>query len=240
MAHKRLTPDVADVLRNSTITGNILQLPGQLKPELYRRVDGALNNLGGKWKRNVGHVFSVDPSKALAAALDAGVAIDQKKKKQAFYTPAEIAIRVAQLGLVGGRVVLEPSAGHGALADACIAAGAKAIHCIDSDPEAADVLRSKRLKVLEIGDFLKMTPQRKYDRIVMNPPFTRGADLKHVTHALNWLATGGRLVAVVYGHDTSRFGQFGGGGVRRSQQLPRGAFAESGTDIPTSIIIIDK
>jgi 16S rRNA G1207 methylase RsmC len=35
----------------------------------------------------------------------------------------------------------------------------------------------------------------KSDRIVMNPPFDHGADTKHVEHALEMLADGGRLVS---------------------------------------------
>lgn len=35
------------------------------------------------------------------------------------------------------------------------------------------------------------------DSVVMNPPFTRAADVAHVRHALTLLAPGGRLVSVV-------------------------------------------
>jgi hypothetical protein len=37
----------------------------------------------------------------------------------------------------------------------------------------------------------------KFDRVVMNPPFDHGADIKHVEHARKFLKPGGRLVAVV-------------------------------------------
>ena len=35
-----------------------------------------------------------------------------------------------------------------------------------------------------------------FDRIVMNPPFANGDDIKHIMHALKMLKPGGRLVAI--------------------------------------------
>ena len=46
------------------------------------------------------------------------------------------------------------------------------------------------------GDFLECFGLGKFPRIVMNPPFANGDDIKHITHALRCLAPGGRLVAL--------------------------------------------
>ena len=46
-------------------------------------------------------------------------------------------------------------------------------------------------------DFLETTPEPVYDRVIMNPPFTRGADAKHVLHALGFVKPGGLLVSVM-------------------------------------------
>jgi 16S rRNA G1207 methylase RsmC len=35
-----------------------------------------------------------------------------------------------------------------------------------------------------------------FDRIVMNPTFANGDDIKHIVHALKMLKPGGRLVAI--------------------------------------------
>ena len=35
-----------------------------------------------------------------------------------------------------------------------------------------------------------------FDRIVMNPPFDHGADIRHIEHARGKLKPGGRLVAI--------------------------------------------
>ena len=36
-----------------------------------------------------------------------------------------------------------------------------------------------------------------FDRIVMNPPFSRDQDARHVNHAFSFLKPGGKLVAIV-------------------------------------------
>src|SRR3546814_14723641 len=48
-------------------------------------------------------------------------------------------------------------------------------------------------------DFLALTPDLigSFDRIIMNPPFDRGRDIDHVNHAIEFLAPGGILVALM-------------------------------------------
>ena len=41
----------------------------------------------------------------------------------------------------------------------------------------------------------------QFERVVMNPPFNKGQDLKHIAHAVtHWLRPGGQLVAVMLPH----------------------------------------
>ena len=54
-------------------------------------------------------------------------------------------------------------------------------------------------------DFLSYAPTGvRYDRIVMNPPFEKRQDTRHIDHALDLLAPGGRLVAIASGSFESR------------------------------------
>jgi hypothetical protein len=46
-------------------------------------------------------------------------------------------------------------------------------------------------------DFLTATPRPIYDRVVMNPPFSKDAYIDHVRAAYHWLAPGGELIAVL-------------------------------------------
>ena len=216
MADYKLPADVMDVLQRSTIEGNTLRLPeGQLERDLYNRVNKALANAGGHWNRGAkGHVFSGDPRPKLGLMLESGVAVDEQKKYQAFYTPEKLAYQVAGLAMVRGHVVLEPSAGQGALIDACLGHEAEAVHAIELNPENKELLVEKCDAEADgpgqvaIGDFLEMEPDwfarwsggkspGLYTRIVMNPPFTRNQDIRHVEHALKWLAPGGILVAIM-------------------------------------------
>ncbi len=56
----------------------------------------------------------------------------------------------------------------------------------------ADVVRLKG-STSSRADFLAVTPDTlgTFDRILMNPPFERGADAEHVRHAFRFLTPGG-------------------------------------------------
>lgn len=50
---------------------------------------------------------------------------------------------------------------------------------------------------MERADFLKWNITGKYDRIVMNPPFSEGRWQAHLEHAAGMLADNGRLIAIL-------------------------------------------
>lgn len=239
MANITLTPEVLAVLNRSKIEGNKLVLPAGLERKLYEAVNKAIEKAGGAWNRKAqGHVFASDPRAKLGLMLETGVAIDEKKKFQAYYTPAELAIRVARQADVAGQEVLEPSAGKAALAQACLAAGAQKVDCIEVNPECATHLRGLGLPTVE-ADFLTVEPMRKYTRIVMNPPFARNQDIKHVAHALRFLAPGGILVAIMFPNtERNKFQKLLQGLDHTIETLPEGAFQESGTPISTVLVTV--
>lgn len=248
MPDHRLTPEIETVLRASRIEGNTLTLPpGQLARPIYEKVAAFLLNCGGKWHRGRGcHVFEKPAAQAVGLALAAGVAKDEKKAKQAFYTPPELAKKVVEMAdVMEGHWVLEPSAGHGALVLACLNAGATRVSCIESDPEAVAKLDTLGGQVwVTHSDFLKMPAPRnyrhKFDRVVMNPPFARGADVQHVRQALNFVAPGGRLVAIVSASRkaASFIKQLSHAypGAVTTEPVVAGAFKESGTNVATVIL----
>ena len=89
-----------------------------------------------------------------------------------------------------------------------------------------------------VGDFLAMNGELgTFDRVVMNPPFDHGADIRHIEHARGKLNPGGRLVAICAN----------GPRQRAALQpiatawidLPAGSFADQGTGVNAAIVVID-
>ena len=235
MAHVTLTTEVSDILKKSTYEGNLLRLPpGKMDPGLYARVNKAIVTAGGKWKggKVMAHVFTEHDDPRLLFGLGAGDVIrDLKKDRQAFYTPDDVANMIASIAEVSGCEVLEPSAGHGALVKACRAAGATKVDCFELEPRCKDALALLADEV-QIVDFLETTPKPVYDRVVMNPPFTKGAYVKHIIHALDFLKPGGRLYSVTPDKGSPIEGK------QSLHAFPSGTFKASGTQIATELIFI--
>lgn len=243
-----ITPEIRSVLERCVITADSVTLPNE-KLANYKQVNAALEAAGGKWNKKAKcHLFPSDPREALGLAMQTGQIIDnvkaRKKERQAFYTPDDLARTVTTYADVAGHVVLEPSAGHGSLAKDCLAMGAHLVECIEIDADACASLRAEGFPVLG-NDFLTIKPisiKAQYMRIVMNPPFTRKSDAKHVQHAFNyWLKTDGLLTAIVAddGRDRQDLAAIHPS-YRVVERNPAGAFKESGTMIATLIIQLVK
>lgn len=244
MSKSVLTPEVRTVLENSRIEGQNLYLPvGQLERKLYQDLDKHIKNCGGKWNKSAkAHVFDSCPKEKLGMVLEKGVSVDEKTLYQAFYTPPEVARQAAQLLDCKGLTVLEPSAGAGALIDAALECGAKHVDWIEIDPAKAEKLKEKYGDGV-CQDFLSHYNTRmgttdgfQYHRCLLNPPFTKNQDIKHVLHALeNWLAPGGRIVAIMPDKPHPKLDKYN----PVEYKLGAGAFKQSGTNVATKIVVID-
>lgn len=247
MADTKIDNDVRDVLSRAECAGIALRLPpGQLDRKLYERVNKALANVGSKWNKSAkAHIFSSDAQPKLLAMLGSGVSVDEKKRDQSFFTPPDLARQVVKLADVQWKTVLEPSAGMGALADACKEAGADKVRCVEANAEYAAELHRKGYETTR-WNFLTLRCKGEWqqvERIVMNPPFTKNQDIAHVNHALTWLAPNGILVAIMMPNQNRK----GFKEIVESEdyateiiEVPRGAFKESGTGIATIIVKITK
>lgn len=246
----KLTDDVRQVLSCRTGTnGNRLTLTGpRLDPKLYARVSEVFEAIGGRWTtREQAHVFPADARTALDALLAAGeVTTLHEKKQQAqfFPTPAPVVRRLLELaGVRPGMEVLEPSAGSGAIATALVAAGA-VVDCIERDPGYAALLAGVGAARVTVADFLSLRPFLRYDRVVMNPPFTRGVDIAHVEHALGLLKPDGLLVSVMstavveFPDRTAAFRALVESRCGSVELVGEGTFRKSGTDTATVIVTI--
>ena len=87
-------------------------------------------------------------------------------------------------------------------------------------------------------DFLSCNGELgKFDLIVMNPPFERGADIRHIQHARTMLNQFGRLVAVCA--DTDRRRKALEPDCVAWHRLTAGSFKTSGTDVATAIVVYE-
>ncbi len=174
----------------------------------------------------------------LKTAIKAGVQV--VAAPQLFPTPADVARQMVQLaGVQAGECVLEPSAGTGAIVKAVLEAVDTEVLAYEINGALCAALsrtfQSYKLQVRQ-RDFLEVTDfQGSYPKILMNPPFSNGADIKHIQHARSFLAPGGVLVAVC------------ANGPRQHEHLkpeadawidlPAGTFADQGTNVNTAIVV---
>lgn len=247
----KITPEIEKIIRASKIDGTSLILPPSLDSKVYKNVNEVLENAGGKWNRKAkAHIFPGDPIDLLLPKLEKGEIVDQKKLYQSYYTPQEVAEYVIDLTDVEGFSVLEPSGGDGALIKAAMKAGALAVDTIELNPELEATLSKLDAGRVLIGDFMDLKPNDKiaflpqYERIIMNPPYTKNQDVAHVLHAVRFLKPDGELVAIMLGNpDRSVFKKLTNkldvlGWKHRLEQLPTASFKYSGTMVNTMVLIV--
>lgn len=239
--------EVLAVLSRATIDDTKLILTGQLDRKLYDRTNKVLEAAGGKWDRKAkAHVFTSDASDRVEQIILTGDIAIPKDEFEYFPTPPAVVARMLELASIEhGMRVLEPSAGQGAIAKPCIEAGAL-VDCFELMPANHKVLsQDDRLERVVNADFLAEMPSDIYDRVIMNPPFSRQADIKHVLHALKFLRPGGLLVSVMAASVGFRENKLTtdfrdlvaarGGSI---EALPAGSFKASGTMVNTVIVTI--
>jgi protein-L-isoaspartate O-methyltransferase len=162
-----------------------------------------------------------------------------------FPTPPAVVARMieaAQLRIT--HTILEPSAGHGAIATALPSECLTVVY--ELSPRLCEVLQLHGFDARP-SDFLSVVPRPFFDRVLMNPPFENLADIDHVRHAFEFLKPGGRLVAIMspafsYRRDkkAEAFRDWAVDLMTHSEKLPAGTFRESGTDIESVLIVLDK
>ena len=227
---------------------HVLRESGQLQESADKR--------GFYWTPPQGTAAQPEPPKEAPTVAPLAADMDSIKRSlqagvqtvsapQLFPTPPAIAAQMVELAEIEpGHRVLEPSAGTGNLL-------AEMQDDNDQHPDhAAQIVAVEYNRTLAEGlirrfpdinvfcmDFLACNGNLEhFDRIVMNPPFSHGADIQHILHARHFLKPGGKIVALC------------ANGPRQRAQLqpiadtwealPAGSFAEQGTDVSVALLTI--
>lgn len=240
---KKIANEVLRVLDAAILDGPHLVLTGQLDRKLYVAANDVIAAAGGKWnKKAKAHVFDGSAADAIEPIILTGEII--KAQDFGFFpTPLDIvSLLLDAAAPASHHRALEPSAGTGN-----IVRGLKglvgSIDCYELLDKNITVLRSIPDVSVTQADFLTVAPSPVYDCVVMNPPFARQDDIRHVTHAAKFLNASGRLASVMSAgvvfrdnRAASDFRAFVTGRGGEIHQLPDGSFKESGTMVNTCIV----
>ena len=182
----------------------------------------------------------------------------EREKLQAYFTPLKLSKRMQQLAhICDNDIVLDPSAGTGNLVNGLNVPKEK-IFLIEPNAEFCEFLRrSGYVNVIQstFEEALdrKMLPNN-ISKVLINPPFSKQTDLKHILLAYGLLNKGGTLVSIIGKNSllerdinnqkspilenfvntckSSKFNQI--------VNLEPASFEESGTIYDTCMIILEK
>jgi hypothetical protein len=153
--------------------------------------------------------------------------IPDKVSHQFYPTPerlARIAVEIARIE--PGHRVLEPSAGQGGIADLI-----PGVECVEISPLHCRILAAKGLTVHE-ADFMRWDGGR-FDRIVMNPPYSEGRWRAHVERAASMAS---RVVAILPA--SARGKEIVPGFTHEWSQVYAGEFAD--TSVEVAIVAMER
>lgn len=221
----------------------------QLDAKDYATIKRIFEDIGGRWHRASGtHIFNESPMDHIEQIIESG---RYKKKYNLGYFPTQpdltrSVIEDAGIQEFPGMRLLEPEMGQGHIADIVREMLPSAeISGYELNPENYAVAIKKHHCIL--ADFLEQTPDASYDVVVMNPPFERQQDIKHVEHAMGFLKPGGKMVAIMSSGVTFRndkrsvaFREMVNENGGRIQENAVDAFKKSGTMVKTVTVIMSK
>lgn len=217
------------------------------RDDLLRKVNQVLAKYYGEVIGD-GHVAKPDPLRSPKTEV---------ARYFGFYpSPEGVVVEVLDRALLHGERplrVLEPSAGTGNISRsaASLYGVGHRVDCVEIQSSLAQALEASKLYGRVVcKDFLDVRPEDMgglYDRVLMNPPFDRERDIDHVMHAWDFLKADGRLVSVMSAgtewRETSKskaFCAFVAKNGGRFWELPERSFASVGTNVNTTLLVLNK
>jgi 16S rRNA G966 N2-methylase RsmD len=245
----RFDDDVLEEIKNLQFNedGTQAVITNVLDRKMYVAVNKALEAMGGKWNKSAkAHIFDEDPRSQVEGLLEKGsIEID---RDGFFPTPDCVINRMFNLMPVNKEgLILEPSAGNGAIVRRLLEDGVKydSIVAVEINEKRAKEIETRTNVETFCADFMLWVKEWKFDQIYMNPPFENGQDAQHIMNAFAYLKPGGELISVISPHSlfandarSIRFRNFLEGKNVYIENLPEGSFKSSGTMISTKLIVI--
>lgn len=250
----KLTTDQITILNNCRIEENRIYLTWQLDRKAYMDINQVLETIWAKWtKWKKAHIAEWMTQEQIEEAfediIETGEVETLKetiKKYQFFPTPTEISKRMVELAEIKqSDMVCEPSAWLWNIAE--LIPECLTLTLVELDKEKIPTLQDKFNKINHLilnMDFLELWKENTADKFVMNPPYSKRQDYKHIKKAIELLNDWWRIVWLM-----SRWILF-----REDykdlkeeimehwyiEELEAGAFKESGTMVWTCLIVYNK
>lgn len=227
--------------------------------DAYQNADAYAPNLnegkGGKdYDRNLSAsntLSAFEKSKTFYWAQQKNTKSRQGREGADYYaTPEPVGFKMVEFAdIKPGEKVLEPSAGHGAIARFFPEQADTTMIEPSYDLSQRAGLANGNARIIN-DQFESLHVNNKYDAIVMNPPYGNGGKIStdHLAKAATHLREGGRIVALLPrgGMADSRLNQF-----LNSEQaadlyqvarvnMPSSTFERAGTAVNTQIVVLEK
>lgn len=175
---------------------------------------------------------------------------DQREGTDYFATPEPVGFKMAEwANIQKGDDVLEPSAGHGAIARFFPPQSNVTMVEPSYDLSQRAALANGTARIIN-DNFEALHLTNKYDAIVMNPPYGNGGKtaIEHVAKAAKHLREGGRIVALIPrgGLTDKRLAAFLESDEAQSLHrvatfdMPSATFERAGTAVNTQILVLEK
>lgn len=125
----------------------------------------------------------------------------EREKLQAYFTPSKISKKMQQLAhICDNDIVLDPSAGTGNLVSG-LNVPKENVFLVEPNPEFCEFLRRSGYVNVIQSTFEEALDKKvlpnNISKVLMNPPFSKQSDLKHILLAYELLNKGGTLVSII-------------------------------------------
>lgn len=184
---------LADMWRMADNTVSVRNTGAAIDKHVRRELGEVLCALGGAQSGHETWAFDYPPSSIIDEVVQSGV-IPDAVAHQYYPTPDELAQQMVALSdIQPGNTCLEPSAGTGAIARLL---PREKTTCVEVAALHKAVVETLGYHCYQ-ADFMEWEPGRAFDRVVMNPPYSKGRWKAHTLRARGMLAPGGRQVALL-------------------------------------------